>query len=367
MYLQKLNLINFKNYPEAELSFSEGINCLAGQNGGGKTNLLDAIHYLSLCKSYFNAADSQNILTDAPFFVIQGTFELQNEITIYCGVKRGQKKQFKINNKEYEKLADHIGLLPLVMIAPIDILLIIEGSEERRRLIDGIISQYDKEYLDSLINYNKILSQRNSYLKQLSQQKNIDKAMLEVYDEQLIPLASIIFKKRKDFLDEFIPVFKNYYSYIADNSEEVGISYESQLTERSMDALLHEMLNKDLALQYTSVGIHKDDLDFTIKGMSVKKFASQGQQKSFLIALKLAQFEFIKKIKNLKPLLLLDDIFDKLDEQRVSKLLRLVANGEFGQVFITDTNENRIWEMFNDIDVPIKMFEVKDGIVNTSN
>lgn len=364
MYLQKLHLINFKNYRDAELLFYEGVNCFVGNNGSGKTNLLDAIHYLSLCKSYFNPIDSQNILHNAPFFVIQGVFNRAGKSeTVYCSFKQGEKKQFKLNQKEYPRLADHIGLFPVVMIAPIDTNLITEGSDERRRLLDSIISQFDKMYLDDVMNYNKVVSQRNALLKHFAQHHRFDKHALDVWDVQLIDLANKIYEKRKKFIDDFVPVFQKYFEIISSGKEQVGMAYDSQLNHGNITDLLHVAMDKDRALQYSSVGTHKDDLLFTIDKYVVKRFGSQGQQKSFLIAMKLAQFEMLKNIKQVKPILLLDDIFDKLDEVRVSNLMRLVSDDNFGQIFITDAHPERAAEIFKKINVKTKVFEIKDGTI----
>jgi DNA replication and repair protein RecF len=270
----------------------------------------------------------------------------------------------KMNNTEYERLADHIGRLPVVIIAPVDTILITEGSEERRRFVDSIISQYDKLYLDDLINYNKALSQRNALLKQFAISRSFDTSMLEIYDEQLINLGENIFKKRFDFIRLFTPYFKKHYQSISSGSEQAGLHYDSALHESRMAPLLKSALDKDRALQFTTVGIHKDDLQFTIDEYAVKRFASQGQQKSFLVALKLAQFDFIKEIKQMKPILLLDDVFDKLDDLRVKKLMELVSNDNFGQIFITDTHPERVQHIFDDIKVPLKIFKVANGEVS---
>lgn len=364
MYLQKLSLVNFKNYGSAELDLGPQVNCFTGNNGEGKTNLLDAIHYLSFCKSFFNPVDSQNILHEAPFFVIQGTFMMGDQPEeIYCGLKRNQKKQFKRNKKEYTKLSDHIGLFPLVMISPADSDLIAEGSENRRKFIDSVISQYDKEYLDRLIDYNRVLSQRNALLKRFAETRTYEEASLEVWDMQLVELGRRIHAKRKDFITEFTPIFQHYYEQVSGGKEKVTLEYISHLDEGDFNDVLKKHLRKDMAFQYTTVGIHKDDLEFRISGYPVKKFGSQGQQKSYLIALKLAQFDFIKKVKKLTPILLLDDIYDKLDEQRVKHLMDIVGSGSFGQIFITDTHNDRIPRLFdNDIN-KFRLFRVQDGAV----
>lgn len=364
MHLQKLALINFKNYNEVEFSFSEHVNCFVGNNGVGKTNLLDAIHYLSFCKSFLNPIDNQNILHDAPFFLIQGTYMLdEQQEEIYCGLKRNQKKQFKRNKKEYNRLADHIGLLPLVMISPADSELIVGGSESRRKFIDSVISQYDKEYLDNLINYNKVLSQRNALLKKFAQANAFDPESLEIWDVQMIDYGKKIHAVRKKFIRDFIPAFQEYYETISGAKEKVSLNYQSHLNEKDYKKVLHDALNKDKIMQYSTVGIHKDDLDFLIDDYSVKKFGSQGQQKSFLMALKLAQFNFIKKIKKITPIISLDDIYDKLDEARMKQLITLINDKNLGQIFITDTHEDRIKKLFKNSDIDFKQFKIKEATV----
>ena len=362
MYLKKLSILNFKNYPEAELQFSSHVNCFTGNNGEGKTNVLDAIHYLSFCKSFFNPIDSQNILHEAPFFLIQGLFDVDNkEEEVYCGQKRNQKKQFKRNKKEYQRLADHIGLFPLVMISPADSELITEGSESRRKFIDSVIAQFDREYLENLIQYNKVLSQRNALLKQIADSGKFDKDSLEIWDVQLIEYAKKVFEKRTHFINDFISIFQKYYELISGGREHVELKYVSHLNENTFADVLAKALNRDRAMEYTTVGIHKDDLEFTINGHPLKKYASQGQQKSFLIALKLAQFDFIKNIKHVTPILLLDDIYDKLDDLRVKQLMELVSSDNFGQLFITDTHPSRLVELFKTTDAELKVFKISNG------
>lgn len=365
MHLKKLSLLNFKNYPEATIEPCSHVNCFTGNNGEGKTNVLDAIHYLSFCKSFFNPIDSQNIRHDEPFFLIQGLFQNgEEDDEIYCGLKRNQKKQFKRNKKEYSRLADHIGLYPLVMVSPADSELITEGSESRRRFIDSVIAQFDREYLDHLISYNKILSQRNALLKQIGYSGNFDKASLEIWDEQLGMYAEKVHAKRKSFIGSFIPIFQEYYSFISADKEKVGIEYISHLNEGIFAETLAKALNRDRAMEYTTVGIHKDDLEFTINGHSLKKYASQGQQKSFLIALKLAQFDFIRNIKKVTPILLLDDIYDKLDDLRVKQLMELVSSDKFGQLFITDTHPTRLAELFASTRAEYKVYHIVNGEIN---
>lgn len=365
MYLQQLSVINFKNYSEAGLTFSEGVNVFTGNNGAGKTNLLDAIHYLSLCKSYFNPIDNQQIKQGTDFFIITGTFNKNDKAeAVACSVKRNQKKQFKRNKKDYQRLADHIGLLPLVMVSPYDISIIIEGSEERRRFIDNVISQTDNLYLDELIVYNKVLANRNALLKSIAETGRYDPHLLEVLNEQLMASGNRIFEKRKVFMESFTVIFNKHYRFLSDDAEYVELIYESQLLNENFETLLKKSIDKDRSLERTTTGIHKDDLLFAIHNMPMKKFGSQGQQKSFLIALKLAQYSFLNDQNGFKPILLLDDIFDKLDDQRVRKLMQMISNHEFGQVFITDTGESRVKNIFNEIEVEIMLFKVKGGEID---
>jgi DNA replication and repair protein RecF len=365
MFLEKLTIVNFKNYQEASLSFSDKINCFIGDNGAGKTNLLDAIHYLSFCKSYFNPLDVQNIRHDEDFFSIHGRYSKNGDILddISCIQKVNQRKIFKINQKEYERLSDHIGQFPLVMVSPYDRDLINEGSEVRRKYLDGVISQFDKPYLDNLINYNKSLSQRNALLKQFHDSNFFNPSMLEMWDQKLAEFGPEIHAKRISFLKDFIPVFQHYFNFISAGQESVSIAYVSQLFERNLDELLAVSLDKDLQARYTTQGIHKDDLVFSISGHPLKKFGSQGQQKSFIIAVKLAQFEYTKSIKGFKPVLLFDDIFDKLDDKRVQQIIKLVSENSFGQVFITDTKKDRIEKLFEEISIGHKIFEIENGTV----
>lgn len=365
MWLKNITLLNFKNYSDANVSFSKTVNAFVGNNGAGKTNLLDAIHYLCLCKGYFNPIDSQQIKTAEDLFLIQGDFD-RNEKNekITCGVKRNQKKQFKRNKKEYDKLADHIGLFPLVMISPYDTTIIMEGSEERRRFMDNVISQTDAGYLDELIVYNRQLLNRNALFKQLALTRSYDPTLLEIYNEQLVQSGDKIFAKRKQFMEDFIPLFDKYYRFLTDDKEEVGLFYQSQLSDTPFLQLLAQSVEKDKILERTTTGIHKDELIFTIREMPLKKFGSQGQQKSFLIALKLAQYAYLQKHKGFKPLLLLDDIFDKLDDHRMHKLMEMVSHQDFGQIFITDTGKERVLAVFQNINVAVTLFEVNNGTVN---
>jgi DNA replication and repair protein RecF len=342
MFLKKLALVNYKNFASATFDFDVKINCFVGNNGKGKTNVLDAIYTLAFGKSYFNAVSSQNIKHGESFYVVDGHFEKAGrEERIICSLKKGQKKLIKKNDKAYDKLSDHIGTIPLVIISPADRDLITEGSDTRRRFIDSVISQSDKIYLTNLIYYNKVLSQRNSLLKYFALNNTFDATTLSVYNEQLHGYGTTIFEKRKAFLESFIPVFSERYKKISDAKEQVTLGYQSQLAEDSLQNLLESGIEKDRSLQYTSQGIHKDDLNLLIGDYPIKKFGSQGQQKSYLIALKLAQFELIKKQSGTTPILLLDDIFDKLDEIRVAQIIKMVDSEDYGQIFISDTHPDR--------------------------
>lgn len=342
MYLKKISLFNYKNLSEASFEFDTKINCFVGKNGVGKTNVLDAIYQLSYGKSYFNPLALQNIKHGEEFFVIDGEFEKKGRSEqIVCSLKKGQKKILKRNGKQYEKFSDHIGFIPLVIISPADRDLIVEGSETRRKFVDTVISQLDSNYLQELIQYQKVLMQRNALLKYFALNHVFENDTLSIYNEQLNALGQNIFEKRKKFIADFIPIFNKHHQAITGSEETVQLVYESHLFDKDLLSLLQENINKDRALHYTSVGTHKDDLAFEIDNYPIKKFGSQGQQKSFLIALKLAQFEFIKKQSGVKPILLFDDIFDKLDETRVEKIIEMVNNDTFGQLFITDTHPER--------------------------
>lgn len=363
MYLEKLTLTNFKNYHSAEFDFSEKINYFIGDNGVGKTNILDAIYYLAFTKSFLNSIDSQNINHNEQFFLIQGSFRLNGSKPedIQILQKRNQRKEFKRNKKEYERMSDHIGFLPLVMVSPSDSNLIHYGSDERRKFIDSVISQFDKVYLDNLISYNKSLAQRNALLKQFAMNRYFDKHSLEIWDEQIINLGTEIYKTRFEFINNFVPLFNKYFNIISSGKEEVGLIYESQLNEAGLEELLNNSVEKDRASQYTNCGIHKDDIVFNLQGLPVKKFGSQGQQKSYMVAIKLAQFEYTKNIKGYKPILLFDDIFDKLDNNRVEQIIELVSENNFGQVFITDTQKERIDHVISEINASFKIFSISYG------
>lgn len=367
MHLQSLSILNFKNIEQIELQFSPIVNCFLGNNGEGKTNLLDAIYYLSYTKSFFNSIDHQNVRFDEDFFMIQGDFNHNDEISnVYCGLKKAEKKIFKKNKKTYSKLADHVGLFPVVMITPYDSNLILEGSEIRRKFLDALIAQFDRNYLHHLMDYNKVVQQRNALLKQFAEKGNFQESLLDIYDDQLVEKAVIIHHERAAFINEFVPVFNAFYQQISSGKEEVSLVYESQLNENDdVRQLLKSCQANDLRATYCTLGIHKDDLEFRLGANPLKKFGSQGQQKSFLIALKLAQFEFIKNKRGFAPILLLDDIFDKLDDTRVSYLLKLIAEGKLGQTFITDTSAKKVPELLDSLNVPHQTFEIEKGALKT--
>ena len=363
MYLNKLSLTNFKNYSGSEIEFSPKINCFVGDNGVGKTNILDAIHYLSLTKSYFTAIDTQCIKHGEDFFLVKGSFPGEgDEDQVYCGFQKGKGKVFKHNNKEYSRLADHIGKYPVVMVSPADSSIISGGSEERRKFMNGVISQYDREYLDSVIRYNKALKNRNSLLKQYSTKGGFDREMLKLWEDQMVNYANHVYKRRKDFLDDLIPVFQEYYNHISGEREKVELHYKSQLDNGDFAGLLENALEKDRILQYTTVGIHRDDMKLFMNDHSIREIGSQGQQKSYLVALKLAKFEYISSRGGIKPVLLMDDIFDKFDAGRVEQIIKLVSEQRFGQIFISDTHRDRLNLILSGSDVDYKLFRIDQGI-----
>lgn len=364
MWLKRISIVNYKNLEQAELSFSRKMNCIIGKNGMGKTNLMDAVYYLSFCKSATNPIDSQNIRHGQDFFVLQGFYETDggDPEEVYCGLKRRQKKQFKRNKKEYTRLSDHIGLIPLVMVSPADTLLIAGGSEERRRFMDVVISQFDREYLDALIRYNKALLQRNTLLKA---ELEPDEELMNVWEEMMASTGEVVFRKRRQFIEEFIPIFQSYYAYISQNREQVKLSYQSHAAEGDLLTLLRENRQRDRVMGFSLKGIHKDDLIMQLGEFPMKREGSQGQNKTYLIALKLAQFEFLKRTgSGTTPLILLDDIFDKLDALRVEQIVKLVAGDNFGQIFITDTNRDHLDRILKKIEGDYKLFEVESGEVS---
>lgn len=360
MIIDRITIMNFKNIEEAELSFSPKMNCLFGNNGMGKTNLLDALFYLSFTKNHTGLLDNQIIRHEQVFCVLQGNYKDGDTVEdIYCGIKRKHRKVFKRNKKEYERMSEHIGLIPAVMVSPADMNLIQGGSDERRKFVDMVISQYDKDYLRTLIHYNKILQQRNSLLRDAVALS--DDSLFEIFDRQLVADGVFIHQKRCEFITEFLPVFEKYYQQICNEDEPVGLQYESQLYNADAESLLASKRQRDKILGYTSVGIHKDDFLFLLGTYLIRKIGSQGQNKTCLIALKLAQFNFLAQKGHSTPILLLDDIFDKLDARRVEQIIALVARSEFGQIFITDTNRKHLDEILAGMNHDYKLFQVENG------
>lgn len=359
MIIKNLKIFNFKNHSEKSFDFSPEINCFVGNNGAGKTNILDALHYLSMAKSFLGNLDAQNILHDSDFFAIEAEIQgdEKNDIIKVQLPKEG-KKIIKKNDKTYERIADHIGFLPSVMISPYDANLISDGSESRRKFLDAMISQTDSDYLFALIQYQKTLQQRNALLKYFAKNRTFDLNSLEIYNDPLTKFGTQIFEKRQRFVASILPTIQHFYEIISKGNEKVTVIYESNLNEQNFEEILSENLEKDRVLTYTSRGIHKDDLRFEMNGNLIKKFGSQGQQKSFLIALKLAQIKRIKDITNKNPILLLDDIFDKLDDNRVSQLIELVNQQNFGQIFITDTHRERTESVVKRINEESKIFQI---------
>ena len=366
MVLEKLSVLNYKNIQQAEVSFSSKMNCFCGNNGMGKTNLLDAIYYLSFCKSHLHTPDSQIIHTSQDVCIVQGTYAYEGrEEEVFCAMRRRQRKVFKRNKKEYDKLSEHIGLLPLVMVSPADADLIAGGSEERRRFMDLVISQYDAGYLDALVRYNKALLQRNALLK-MEEEPDIE--LLVLWEEAMAQEGERIYAGRKAYIDEFIPIFQNFYRKISGNKELVGLNYVSHCQRGPLLEVIQRDRAKDRIMGYSLHGVHKDELEMTLDGFPIKKEGSQGQNKTFLIALKLAQFDFLKRTgSKTTPLLLLDDLFDKLDADRVEQIVKLVAGDSFGQIFITDTNRGHLDQILSRIGNDYKLFRVTDGEILEKN
>jgi DNA replication and repair protein RecF len=362
MYLERISLLNFKNHEELSLTFSPTVNGIVGINGSGKTSLLDAIYMLALTKSAFSQTDAQCIRHGADFFMIEGRFKDTSSVTggatVTCSLKIGGRKVVMLDKKAYDRLSEHIGRFPVVLISPDDTDLIRDTSELRRRFFDNILSQLDHEYLNTLIQYNLIMKQRNSLLRQFYERNYFDKDLLETFDVQLLPLGEVIHQKRSRFIKDFVPLVQKYYAFISESREEIDLIYESELFETSFLYDFSAAMRRDLQLQRTTKGIHKDDFIFEISRYALKKFGSQGQQKSFVIALKLAQFEVLQQEKGEKPLLLLDDIFDKLDDLRISKLMAMITNQTFGQIFITDARPERSRQIFSTLAANVKMFEI---------
>jgi len=363
MFLRRLVLSNFKNYNEADLEFSPRINCFVGDNGVGKTNILDAIHYLSLTKSYFTNVDSVNIRHGQDYFIVKGYFEKDSEdVEVYCGFQKDKRKVFKKDGKEYSRLADHIGRFPVVMISPYDSIIITDGSEERRKFMNNVISQYDRNYLNDVIKYNKALKTRNRLLKEMVSGSRFDREVLSVWEDQMTGPADNIHSARKMFVNQLIPVFQKYYTHISANREQVDLTYKSQLGDASFAELLKESAEKDMALQYTTAGIHRDDMVLGMDGYPIREQGSQGQQKSYLVALKLAKYDYILSMGGTSPVLLMDDIFDKFDENRVAQIIKLVSEKSFGQIFITDTHQDRMQKILYEINIEFRLFRINNGV-----
>ncbi len=372
MILNRLSIINYKNIQEATLTLSPKMNCFIGPNGTGKTNLLDAVYYLSFCRSAYTSVDSQVIRHDQDFFVVEGDYtddrgmlgEDQDELrklSIYCGMKRGTKKHFKCNKKEYKRLSQHIGLIPLIFVSPADTYLVDGGGEERRRLMDMVISQYDNLYLDALNRYNKALQQRNTLLKM---EEEPDLELMRIWEEQMAAEGEVIYEKRSAFVQELIPVFQQIYQQISDDRESVSLRYVSHGQRGPLLEVIQRDRMKDRAVGYSLHGVHRDDLEMLLGDYPMRREGSQGQLKTFVIAMKLAQFSFLKRTcSQTTPLLLLDDIFDKLDAHRVERIVSLVASKEYGQIFITDTNREHLDKILQANSFDYQLFSVHDGEV----
>lgn len=364
MILKSISIINFKNLREVSLNLSPKMNCFLGCNGEGKTNFLDALYYLSFCRSAFNPIDSQVIMHDQDFFVIDGIYQNEqgDNISVYCGMKRGTKKHFKRDKKEYKRLSQHIGLIPLVFVSPADNTLIVGGSEERRRLMDIVISQYDNTYIERLNSYNKALTQRNALLKMEAEP---DAALLDIWEEEMARHGEAIFHARHDFIERLVPVFQDIYNHVSDGHEEVSLRYVSHAQRGPLLDVIRRDRFKDRAVGYSLHGIHRDDLEMTLGGYQIKREGSQGQHKTFVLALKLAQFNFLRRTASATtPLLLLDDIFDKLDAHRVEQIVKLVAGDGFGQIFITDTNRDHLDNILSKVGHDYKLFAVENGNIH---
>jgi DNA replication and repair protein RecF len=361
MHLHRLVLTNFKNYENSELVFSPRINCFVGNNGVGKTNILDSIHYLSLTKSYFNNVEGSSIRHGEDFFIINGVFSSNDgDDNIVCSFMKQKQKSLKCNGKEYERFSDHVGRFPAVMVSPADSVLVTGGSEERRRFLNMIISQYDHQYLDALMNYNRTLQGRNKLLKEYATTRHFDDEMISSFDYQLVKYGTQIHQARVSLIGKLVPVFQDYYNIISMEREEVKLNYRSQLNNDTLENLLLANRERDRIVQYTTAGIHKDDLEFLMGGYPVRLLGSQGQQKSYLVALKLAKFSYIADQSGVSPLLLLDDLFDKFDADRVEQMIHLVGNHRFGQIFITDTHQSRLQQILEGSPTDYKLFMIGD-------
>ena len=365
MILNRLSIFNYKNISSAELDFVPKLNCLVGMNGEGKTNVLDVIHFLSLAKSSTTSMDSQAIMHGQELMSIQGEYEHEDGTheTIHCGLKKGQKKVLRRGKKAYRRIADHIGLIPLIMVSPADQWLIAGGSEERRHFLDIVISQYNQTYLDALMRYNKALQQRNTLLKQ---EEEPDNELMALLEEEMARVGTYIYEERKRYVELFIPTFQSFYSLISQEKEQVSLTYSSHGERGDLLEVIRRDRAKDRAVGYSLHGTHRDDLQMMLGGFPIKREGSQGQNKTFLIALKLAQFDFLKQTgSHTSPLLLLDDIFDKLDPTRVQQIIKLVSGDHFGQIFLTDTNREHLDHILSSTTSSYRLFQVKGGNIPT--
>lgn len=364
MILREISILNYKNIAQADLSFSPKLNCLIGLNGEGKTNLLDAVHFLALCKSATTSLDSACIRHGEEFCVIQGQLEHDggDAEEVYLGMRRGQKKVVKRNKKAYRRIAEHIGLVPLVMVSPLDSLLIAGGGEERRRFLDIVISQTDHRYLDALMAYNKALAQRNALLKQ--EEPSPDEELLALWEAEMARHGTAVYEARRRYVETFVPVFQEIYARVSEQREQVGLAYSSHAQRGPLLEVIQRDRAKDLAVGYSLHGVHRDDLEMTLDGYPLKREGSQGQNKTFLVALKLAQFDFLRRSLGEAPLLLLDDIFDKLDAQRVEQIVHLVAGDDYGQIFVTDTNRDHLDQILKRSGGDYRLFHVKQGEIS---
>lgn len=362
MRLERLSLLNFKNITECELLPSEGINCIVGSNGAGKTNVVDAIHYLSMSKSSLPMTDGQSVLHGAEFFMLSGDYTTDGEmgVTVTCGFKKGAGKSLKFCGKEYERLADHIGVVPVVMVSPSDGALVVEAAEERRRWLNAFVSQLDHAYLDATMRYNRILAERNTLLKQ---GEMMPQELLDILDERLAEQGERVAATRREVLERLAPIVERLYGQIAGQRESVSLTYRSELNDNSFLDVLRATRSKDMVMGFSTVGIHRDDVVMKIGGYPLRKYGSQGQQKSFLLALKLAQYTLLAERLGERPILLLDDLFDKLDEERLGRLVELTSGEEFGQVFITDCNRERIISVLKGSGREFRLFSVDVGEV----
>ncbi len=364
MILNKISIINYKNLHQVDVEFSPNINCFIGHNGEGKTNLLDAIYYLSFCRSSNNPIDTQLISHDRDFFSLEGryTHDSEGTETVSCGLKRGHKKIFKRNNKAYKRLSEHIGLIPLILVTPQDALLVESGSEERRHFMDVVISQYDRTYIEALANYNKALLQRNAMLRAESEP---DMSLMEIWEMEMARNGELVYQKRNNFISEFIPYFQRIYREISNGRETVEINYLSHCQRDDLIEVIRRYRHKDLAVGYSLHGIHRDDLELLLDDYNIKREGSQGQNKTLVLSMKLAQFEFLRRtVSCTTPLLLLDDIFDKLDAQRVEKIIALVASDVYGQIFITDTNRDHLDHILGSSESGYSLFHVENGTIS---